>query len=270
MNDNMEIEIKTDLSVMPSNIDFNFLDLKEMITNRISFYKDIAVTKDSLNQAKKDRAKLNLLKNAIEEERKKIKKKCLEPYNDFEKKCKELVSIVQIPIESIDNQIKEIDKKRIADRYEKLKEYYKTLVTDENNFFAFDTVLPEKWENATISEDKIKEEIKNKINKINDDLYSLGKQFYESENKIAILQKYKECGELGKALVYAAQLEYETKIEKEKNKNTKSNIVVNYDKYEKQKNNILHGKFEVECSEYDLRGLVEYMKSNGIKYKYIN
>ena len=67
------------------------------------------------------KANLNKLIAAIESERKEVKRRCLEPYNDFEAKCKELVMLVKAPVVAIDNQIKEFENIKKQEKYDELK-----------------------------------------------------------------------------------------------------------------------------------------------------
>ena len=75
----MEFLIKTDLSVMPEKIDFNFDEMKTELSEKLEKYNALVVTEDSIKDAKSDRANLNKLKTAIDDKRKEIKKLCLAP-----------------------------------------------------------------------------------------------------------------------------------------------------------------------------------------------
>lgn len=63
---------------------WNNEELKAAIAEKVKDYKTIAYTEDSLKDMKADRADLNKLKKAFEDERKRVKKICMEPYTKFE------------------------------------------------------------------------------------------------------------------------------------------------------------------------------------------
>ena len=111
----MEIITTTDLNSIPRVIEWNFEDLKTELRSQLEVYKNLTVTADAIKVAKSDRANLNKLKTAVEEHRKEIKRRCLEPYNVFEAQCKELVGIISEPINAIDEQVKVFEDKEKQD-----------------------------------------------------------------------------------------------------------------------------------------------------------
>ncbi len=73
---------------------WNNEELKAAIAEKVKDYKTIAYTEDSLKDMKADRADLNKLKKAFEDERKRVKKICMEPYTKFEQQVKEITAVV--------------------------------------------------------------------------------------------------------------------------------------------------------------------------------
>lgn len=105
----MDFKLLTDLNTLPSVIEFNYIQLKAEMTERLKYYNNLVVSENSIKSAKADKAGLNKLIATIESERKEVKRRYLEPYNDFEAKCKELISLVKAPVIAIDTQIKEFE-----------------------------------------------------------------------------------------------------------------------------------------------------------------
>ena len=58
-------------------IRWNNEELKAEISEKMQEYKSLAFTAETIQDAKKDRAKLNKLRTAFEDERKKVKKQCM-------------------------------------------------------------------------------------------------------------------------------------------------------------------------------------------------
>ena len=75
-------------SWLTEQILWNNEELKAAIAEKVKDYKTIAYTEDSLKDMKADRADLNKLKKAFEDERKRVKKICMEPYTKFEQQVK--------------------------------------------------------------------------------------------------------------------------------------------------------------------------------------
>ena len=91
------------------SIEFNYDELKVELQKSLEKYKGITYNDEQIKIAKQDRAKLNKFKNALNEKKKDLKKKCLEPYEAFEVKIKELMGMVDDPIDEIDKQIKSFE-----------------------------------------------------------------------------------------------------------------------------------------------------------------
>ena len=106
---------------------WNNEDLKAAIAEKVKDYKTIAYTEDSLKDMKADRADLNKLKKAFEDERKRVKKICMEPYTKFEQQVKEITALIDEPIGLIDSQIREIDERRKAAKREEIEELFTSI-----------------------------------------------------------------------------------------------------------------------------------------------
>jgi hypothetical protein len=85
-------------SWLTEQILWNNEELKAAIAEKVKDYKTIAYTEDSLKDMKADRADLNKLKKAFEDERKRVKKICMEPYTKFEQQVKEITALIDEPI----------------------------------------------------------------------------------------------------------------------------------------------------------------------------
>ena len=177
----MEFIINTDLEKsLPSVIDFNFEEIKADLTEKLTHYNNLVVTEDSIIAAKGDKALLNKLKEAIDERRKSVKKLCLAPYEDFEKKCKELVSMIENPVKAIDTQIKAFDEIKQTEKYSALERFYKDNIGELENLVAIEKVLNPKWKNAGENLLSLTQDMMSKISKISQDLkiiYALKSEF---------------------------------------------------------------------------------------------
>lgn len=86
-----EIRMLTDLDkAVPQSLDFNFEEVKSWLSENLAAYKTMVVTEDAIGASKADKAKISKISKAISEQRIAVKKRYLEPYNDFETKMKEL------------------------------------------------------------------------------------------------------------------------------------------------------------------------------------
>ena len=92
------MELRIEEIEFPKVIEFNFDELKEEITAKAAIYRNMVFTDDTIKDAKAAKADLNKLVTAIEDARKREKKRCLQPYEEFEKQMKELVAIIKEPV----------------------------------------------------------------------------------------------------------------------------------------------------------------------------
>lgn len=201
----MEFQIKTDLSTMPQSIEFNFEEMKTELSERLSYYNALVVTENSIKEAKSDKAKLNKLRTAVEDKRKEIKKLCLAPYESFEKKCKEIVSLIDEPIKSIDGQIAVFDQKLQDEKWEQISGFYKAEVKELISVVPLEKIVSPKWKNKTESLETVCNGIGDTLDRIRTDLETI--KSLNSEFEAQIRDMYLNDFNLSKALQEQKRLE---------------------------------------------------------------
>ncbi len=152
-------------------IEWNHEELKKEISAKMEEYKTLVFTENTIKDAKKDRADLNKLKNAFEDERKRIKKLCMDPYNRFEGQVKEITSLIEEPIRLIDAQIKEVDQQKKAQKRMQIEDLFRTIGFQV--FVTLDQIWDDKWLNATVSLKNIEEQMKSRMYQIGEDIYTI-------------------------------------------------------------------------------------------------
>lgn len=165
------MELKVKQITFPEAIEFNYDDLKKEIIEKVSLYTNLVYTDEQIKEAKSDRSKLNKFVKALSDERIKIKKKCLKPYEDFEKKINELTAIVNEPISLIDKQVKEYEELKKSEKLAKIQEYFDEVNT--HDFLKLDDIMNHKWLNASVSMKSIQEEINERIKVVAQDIATL-------------------------------------------------------------------------------------------------
>lgn len=174
---------------------WNNEELKAAIAEKVKDYKTIAYTEDSLNDMKADRADLNKLKKAFEDERKRVKKICMEPYTKFEQQVKEITALIDEPIGLIDSQIKELDERRKAAKREEIEELF--LTVGFQSFVKLDMIWDEKWLNATVTLPKIEEQMKSRMYQIGTDVVTISKL---PEFKFETMEVYRKTLDMNQAI----------------------------------------------------------------------
>lgn len=209
----MELVLKSVSVDLPQEIE-NLEQLKAELAPRLEKYNNLVVTEDSIKAAKDDKANLNKLRKAIEEQRISIKKQYLEPYNVLEAQCKEVVALIDAPIKAIDAQIKAFDEIEKKEKLTKLQTaFYKT---EHPSWLQFASICPDKWENKTSKTDKLIEQIEESVKNVNAELEEINSIYAESPLLTAIIDRYKQTISKADTLSYAVQLEQQYKADQER------------------------------------------------------
>lgn len=164
----MELKVEEIKSLAP--IKFNYEDIKKWVTEKAKEYKSIVYTEETLTAAKTDRATLNKVAKAINDEKIRIKKEVLKPFEDFENKCKELQGIITDASNSIDVQVKAFEEKEQNEKKEQIKSVFDAYIGDYKDLILFDLIFNPRWLNKTYTMKKIEEEINHLIVKTSDDM----------------------------------------------------------------------------------------------------
>lgn len=152
-------------------IRWNNEELKAEISEKMREYKSLAFTAETIQDAKKDRAKLNKLRTAFEDERKKVKKQCMEPYEKFERQVKELTALIDEPIRLIDSQIKEVEENRKAQKRKDIEELFSGI--GFQTFVSLEKIWDEKWLNVSVPMSRIEEQMKARMYQIGNDVMTI-------------------------------------------------------------------------------------------------
>lgn len=184
-----------------SEIQWNYEEVKAWVASRVEEYKNIAYTEDAVKDMKQDRAELNKAKTAIENERKRIKKLCLEPYERFERQVKEVTGLIDEPIGLIDGQLKEIEEKRRQQKQKDIEELFETIGFQD--FIVLERIMDPKWLNATVSLGKIEEQMKNILFKVGTEVATISSL---PEFSFEALEIYKKTLDLNQAIAEGQRL----------------------------------------------------------------
>ena len=182
-------------------IQWNQEEVKAWVAARVQDYKNIAYTEDQVKDMKKDRADLNKLRTAFESERKRLKKVCIEPYNLFEQQVKEVVALIDEPIQLIDSQLYELEERRKQQKKKDIEALFDTI--GFQTFVTLDNIFDQKWLNASVSLGKIEEQMKSIMYKIGTEVATIGNL---PEFSFEAMEVYKKTLDLNKAILEGQRL----------------------------------------------------------------
>ena len=182
-------------------IQWNQGEVKSWVAARVRDYKTIAYTADQAKDMKRDRADLNKLKAAFEDERKRLKKVCMEPYNRFEQQVKEITALIDEPIQLIDSQLSEIEERRKQLKQKEIEDLFGTIGFQD--FITLERIMDPKWLNATVSLNKIEEQMKNLLFRVGTEVSTINSL---PEFSFEALENYKKTLDLNMAIAEGQRL----------------------------------------------------------------
>ena len=262
--------------------------LKELsieIDEKVNNAKSLICTEENVKTIKQVRADLNKEFKDVEQQRKVVKEQILAPYMQFEEiyktyisdKYKNADSDLKQKIDSVESELK-------AKKEQEIKSYFEEYKTANNiDFITYEQARINVT--LTASMKSLKEQVKNFIDKIKDDLNLIDTQEYKTE----ILVEYKQTLNVSNAITTVTN-RFKA-IEEEKRKQEEQKIVhiemnenheisnksykelenifdkpLEQPKEEKQEE-ILTLKFTVKGTKTKLRALKEFLINGGYEYE---
>lgn len=165
------MELKMNEYQLPQNISFNFEELKAELTEKVRLYETIVYTDDQIQEAKKDKANLNKLKKALNDERIRREKEYMAPFNAFKAQINEIIGIIDKPVAVIDKQVKAYEDQKKQEKKESIKELWYSL--DAPDGLTFEDTFQEKFLNTSYSMKVIKQYFEDDIKRFTRDLETL-------------------------------------------------------------------------------------------------
>lgn len=169
-------EIVVRVNQEPGTITWNFEEIKKYLEAELNIFQTTAYTDDTIKAAKSDIANLRKLAATIEERRKEVKEQYLQPYNVIEAQAKELVALIEKPIQAINEQVKDYERRRKEAAKAEIMDYWnqKAVVLPEDiREKAKAAIYDSRWENATATKKSWREGIDNGIQKILDEIATI-------------------------------------------------------------------------------------------------
>lgn len=252
------MELKMMPYTIPDKVEFNFAELKAELIEKAETYANMVYTEEQMAVAKTDRANLNRLKKALNDERIRREREYMQPFSEFKNQIAEIIQIIDKPVQAIDRQVKEWEENRKEEKREAIYEIW--MQTDAPEWMR---VIKDKWLNASTSFKSIEDEIGEMIAQAEKDLEmirALGEYAFEAE------EAYKETLDLAEALKCANRLKYMAgkKAEIERLMATAEGRETGHDKAETEREWI---SFKAFVTPDEARALGDYMRRNGIQFE---
>lgn len=186
---------------LPEKISFNYEELKQELQEKSKLYASMVYGDDEIKQAKADKAKLNKLKKALNDERIRQEKEYMKPFNEFKAQVKEIIEIIDQPIMAIDEQVKLFENKQKEEKLEKIKEFWEN--TKHPEWLTCKQIFDTKWLNATVKMKQVQEAIEERLAQIDADVKTIENL---PEFSFEALEVYKQTIDLNRAIAEGQRL----------------------------------------------------------------
>lgn len=196
------MEMKVNEVIIPEQITWNYDEIKADLTEKIKHYETLAYTEDQIQEAKKDRANLNKLKAALNDERLRREREYMKPFQVFKDQVNEIREIIDKPIKIIDEQLEGYEEDRKRKKREEIGAYWAQESTHPD-WITLPLIFQDKWLNASYSMTQIKKDIDAKVGQINYDMETLEML---PEYSFEAVEVYKTTLDMNKAIAEGQRL----------------------------------------------------------------
>lgn len=195
------MELRVEQVAIPEKIAFNYEELKQELSDVVKMYETLVYTDDQIKNAKSDRADLNKLKKALNDERIRREKEYMQPFNAFKAQIDEIIKIIDKPVALIDTQIKEYEEQQKQQKRKKIEEYFSS--SEHPDWLNVEKIWTDRWMNLSVSMKSIQEMIDFKITGIKNDLDVLSKL---PEFAFEAMETYKTTLDLNQSIAEGRRL----------------------------------------------------------------
>lgn len=201
----MELILSTPVEqLVPKLIAWNNAELLAEVKARLADYRGRVYDESSIVSAKADRATLNKFAQALDNERKRVKKVYMVPLDKFTAEVNEVIAEVNAVSVEIDAQVKLYDEKRQEEKLEEIKAYYAEIFPKSLALIVpYERIHQKEWLNASKSMTAVKKELDAILGKIHSDIAAIeamGGEKEMTEEEIELKQIYFDTLDLATTL----------------------------------------------------------------------
>lgn len=203
------MELKVGQYQLPEKISFNYEELKAELTKACEEYKSIAYTSETIDDAKKDRAKLNNLKTQLNSFRLEKQREYMEPFTLFKGQVDDLIGIIGDASSAIDAQVKEYENTQMEEKKRQITELFQK--TGFPDWAVLEAIFDRRWLNKGKTLSAIGDELASWKKKIDTDCNAIGRAFSDPSIQAAALTRYHQTLDVDISLQYGDAMAAEKK-----------------------------------------------------------
>ena len=197
----------------PGQVEFyNFEDLKTILEAELLPYRNVVY--GDQKEAEADQKKLKKLKKIIDDKRKEIKKIYMQPYEIVEAQTKELIAMIDEPLQTIAAFLEQAKAEETEDKHQEIRTYYAKEAAPLGDLadalFESPAFWNDKWDLKSTKAKVWQDEVKAKISQAAADLSSL--QTAGGAYTAALVARYLECQDLEQVLQFRHSMELAAEV----------------------------------------------------------
>lgn len=201
MNNELQLSVS---ELKLGNLTTNAIEIREKIKEKLPKYESKNYSENNIQKAKDDKALLNNTSKMLNEERIRLEKEFMKPFEDnFKSIITETVDLIKEASSKIDVIVKDVENKAKEDRKNIIVDIFNTLVGELKELITLEQVFNDKWLNKGSFNDKgefkLVNELEDKLNKIRNDLEVI--KNLNSEHELALTNQYLKDFDLGKVII---------------------------------------------------------------------
>lgn len=259
-DEEITIEIPKDMPEIKHNLG----ELKDFALQLKDFYSKLVFSDDNINEASKEKTKLNKLVNEIKRLRIDNVKKYKEPIESFESTAKEIEKLLNEAKDSVQVFIDKAERQRREDKLEKVITPIINLAI--NNAFvkghlieADKILIDDRWFNKTFKDKDIEEDVNNQVDLIIsvEEEYQKGlgiiKSTIEMASQMSINRDYDKYAERFKFTRDLTSVLDDIKNENEKRENSteQTTIIDNKTMFDVTLDDVIEDKIDVQVEDVE-------------------
>lgn len=262
---------KEELGVLETNA----LSIKEKVEAILPNYSSENYNKNNIDIAIKDRALLNKSAKALNSKRIELEKKFMEPFENFKSIIKETTDLIQEASSNIDSIVKAVEEKEKEKKRNKIIDIFTTNIGELNGIVPLNKIFNERWLNKTFKLEDVEKELKEKINKIREDLVTIGN--LNSKYEVELKNDYLIHFDLGQAINKNADLikkeellrgqQEESVVAIEKQKEEEMQEIATTKVEEKVTDEIITYVLKITGKTSQLKALRKFMETNNMIFE---
>lgn len=269
-----ELELQvTNLSL--GELTTNALKIKEEIKNKLEDYKAENYDINSIDKAKEDKAMLNRTAKKLNDERIRLEKEFMKPFDEFKTVVKEITEMIKDSSSKIDELVKEVENKDKEEKRKLIQMFFEQEVKELKDVLKFEKIFDEKYLNKTSKIEDAKKDITSKLERIRNDLITISE--LHSKYEIELKNDYLNNFDLG--MVIRKNSELILKEEALKNQVEETKKVIEEQKEEKmqemaktivevkEEEPVLTFTLKITGKKNQLVALRKFIENNGMSYE---